>query len=171
MRSTTGTRRTTGGRSRTRSRSSTRRASASSPSSSSRRPRSRRPRSPRRRDSAALATETRPRLLVPGLVPFDPTRETYRVAPGETTMLALEPGDRLTVCDVHGGQRAILVSEELGLATELFGPESPAGRGETFDAARAAVVSISAPAGEPVVEGGVPASDLRGAIRRATPRE
>ena len=118
-----------------------------------------------------MATETRPRLLVPGLVPFDPTRETYRVAPGETTMLALEPGDRLTVCDVHGGQRAILVSEELGLATELFGPESPAGRGETFDAARAAVVSISAPAGEPVVEGGVPASDLRVEIRRATPRD
>jgi aminomethyltransferase len=118
-----------------------------------------------------VATAARPRLLVPGLLPRDPTRETYRVTPGATTVLALEPGDRLTVRDVHGGQRAVLVSEELGLTVDLFGPESPAGAEETFDASRAAVVSVSTPAGRPVVEGGVPASDLLLEVKRTRPRE
>jgi aminomethyltransferase len=112
-----------------------------------------------------------PRLLVPGLLPVDPTRETYRVPPGATTIVALEPGDRLTVRDVHGGQRAVLFSEELGLEVDLFGPESSRGAEEHFDAVRAAVVAVSAPAGVPVVEGGIPASDLQLEIARATPRE
>ena len=55
-----------------------------------------------------MATALRPRLLVPGLVPYDPTRETYRVRPGAATLVALEPDDRVTVRDVHGGQRAEL---------------------------------------------------------------
>jgi aminomethyltransferase len=112
-----------------------------------------------------------PRLLVPGLLPVDPTRETYRVPPGATTIVALEPGDRLTVRDVHGGQRAVLFSEELGLEVDLFGPESSRGAEEHFDAVRAAVVAVSAPAGVPVVEGGIPASDLQLEIARATPRD
>jgi aminomethyltransferase len=112
-----------------------------------------------------------PRLLVPGLLQPDPARETYRVSPGATTIVALEPGDRLTVRDVHGGQRAVLVSQELGLDADLFGPESPRGAEEQIDAARSAVVAVSAPAGDPVVEGGVPASDLQLEIARATPRE
>ena len=70
---------------------------------------------------------TRPRVLVPGLLPRDPVRETYRVRPGAQVILALEPGDRVVVRDVHGGQRATLSSPELGLAAELFGPESPHG--------------------------------------------
>jgi aminomethyltransferase len=49
---------------------------------------------------------TRPRLLVPGLVPFDPTRETYRVRRGAVTVVSLHPDDRLTVRDLDGGQRA-----------------------------------------------------------------
>jgi aminomethyltransferase len=118
-----------------------------------------------------VATQTRPRLIVPGLLPRDPARETYRVSPGATTILALAPGDRLTVRDVHGGQRALLVSEELGLEADLFGPESPPGSQEIFDAARPARVSVTAPSGEPVVEGGVPASDLQLEVRRATPRD
>jgi aminomethyltransferase len=113
----------------------------------------------------------RPKLILPGLLPPDPARETYRVSPGETRILTLEPGDRLTVRDVHGAQRALLVSQELELEADLFGPGSPAGAEETFDATRAAVVSASAPPGEPVVEGGVPASDLLVEVRRATPRE
>ncbi|HEY1367836.1 MAG TPA: DUF1989 domain-containing protein [Gaiellaceae bacterium] len=112
---------------------------------------------------------SRPRLIVPGLLPRDPSRETYRVSPGATTILALQPGDRLTVRDVHGGQQALLVSEELGLAADLFGPESPPGAEETFDAGRTARVSVTAPAGAPVVEGGVPASDLQIEVRRAAP--
>jgi aminomethyltransferase len=118
-----------------------------------------------------VATGTRPRLLVPGLLPRDPHRETYRVSPGETRAVVLEPGDRLTVRDVQGGQRALLVSEELGLTEELFGPESAAGAEETFEAARAATVSVTAPTGPPVVEGGIPGSDLQVEIQRVRARE
>ena len=108
---------------------------------------------------------------MPGLLPRDPQRETYRVSPGETLVLALEPGDRLAVHDVQGGQRALLVSEELGLAADLFGPESTAGAEETFEAVRAATVAVTAPEGVPVVEGGVPATDLEVEIRRVRARD
>ena len=117
-----------------------------------------------------MAVTRRPRLLVPGLVPRDPGRETFRVRPGGTTTVSLRPDDRLTIRDLHGGQRA----EVVGLAgpdalVELFGPASPPGAEETFQADREAVVRVAAPAGVPVVEGGVPASDLQLEIARATP--
>jgi aminomethyltransferase len=112
----------------------------------------------------------RPRLLVPGLLPRDPTRETYRDEPGSTTILGLDPGDRVTVRDVQGGQRAVVVSQELGLEDILFGPESGPGAEETFEASRAAFVSVTAPEGTPVVEGGVPATDLQLEVRRVQPR-
>jgi aminomethyltransferase len=108
---------------------------------------------------------------VQGLLQRDPARETYRVRPGATTIVALEAGDRLTVRDVHGAQRARLSSKELGVDADLFGPESPRGTEEVFDATRAAVIAVSALDGEPVVEGGVPASDLVLEVRRATPRD
>ncbi len=113
---------------------------------------------------------TRPRLLVPGLLPRDPARETYRVRPGTQVILALEPGDRVVVRDVYGGQRAAVSSAELELAAELFGPESPPGAEERFDVDRAAGLAVSAPEGTPVVEGGVPATDLVVEVARATPR-
>jgi aminomethyltransferase len=53
-------------------------------------------------------TSTRPTLLVPGLVPFDPTRETYRVRRGAVTVVSLRPDDRVTVRDLAGGQQAEL---------------------------------------------------------------
>src|SRR6478736_1270876 len=117
-----------------------------------------------------MAVTRRPRLLVPGLVPRDPGRETYRVRPGGTTTVSLRPDDRLTVRDLHGGQRA----EVAGLTgpedvAELFGPTSPPGAEETFRADRELVVRVAAPAGIAVVEGGVPASDLQLEIARATP--
>ena len=34
-----------------------------------------------------MMTANRPRLLVPGLLPRDPARETYRVRPGEATVV------------------------------------------------------------------------------------
>ena len=113
---------------------------------------------------------TRPRLLVPGLLPRDPGRETYRVRPEATTTVSVRAGDRLTVRDVSGGQRALVT----GLAgpeatTELFGPESPPRAEETFTAERDTVVRVSAPGGAPVVEGGVPATDLQVEIARAKP--
>ena len=55
-----------------------------------------------------MATAARPRLLVPGLVPYDPSRETYRVRPGAATLVALDPDDRVTIRDLHGAQRAEL---------------------------------------------------------------
>jgi aminomethyltransferase len=117
-----------------------------------------------------MAVTPRPRLLVPGLVPRDPRRETFRVRPGGTTTVSLRPEDRLTIRDLHGGQRA----EVVGLAgpdafVELFGPASPPGATETFTADRGTVVRVAAPAGVPVVEGGMPASDLQLEIARATP--
>jgi len=113
---------------------------------------------------------TRPRVLVPGLLPRDPARETYRVRPGAQVILALEPGDQVVVRDVHGGQSAHASSPELGLAADLFGPESAPGAEERFEADRRAALTLSAPEGTPVVEGGVPASDVLVEVMRATPR-
>ncbi|HEY0415376.1 MAG TPA: DUF1989 domain-containing protein [Gaiellaceae bacterium] len=109
-------------------------------------------------------------MLVPGLLPYDPGRETYRVRPDAQVLLALEPGDVLTIRDVHGGQPGVVSSPDLGLDAELFGPESPAGAEERFEVDRAGVLSVAVPPGRPVLEGGVPASDLLVEVRRATPR-
>ena len=164
-----------------------------------------------------MAVTTRPTLLVPGLIPHDPSRESYRVRPGAATVVALEPDDRLTVRDLSGGQRAevTVLSPDgredaaalgahadtpatvlrglVGSATDgarevvhalaargldpatataagLFGPASPPGAEETFRAQRNVVVVVGAPEGAPVVEGGVPASDLQLDVRRAQPR-
>jgi aminomethyltransferase len=114
---------------------------------------------------------TRPRVLVPGLLPRDPARETYRVRPGAQVILALEPGDEVVVRDVHGGQAAFASSAELGVAADLFGPESAPGAEERFEADRRAELTVSgAPEGTPVVEGGVPASDVLVEVVRASPR-
>jgi aminomethyltransferase len=110
-------------------------------------------------------------VLVPGLLPRDPARETYRVRPGGQVILALEPGDRVTVRDVHGGQSALASSEGLGLAADLFGPQSAPGAEERFEVDRKAALAVSAPEGTPVVEGGVPASDVLVEVLRASPRE
>jgi aminomethyltransferase len=114
---------------------------------------------------------TRPRVLVPGLLPRDPARETYRVRPGAQVILALEAGDQVVVRDVHGGQSGLASSQELGLAADLFGPESAPGAEERFEVDRRAALTLSAPEGTPVVEGGVPASDLLVEVVRATPRD
>jgi aminomethyltransferase len=110
-------------------------------------------------------------MIVAGLLPRDPTRETYRVGPGATTIIALEPGDRFVVRDVHGAQRAHVVARELGVVADLFGPESPRGAEESFDVDRVAVAAVTVPDGEPVVEGGIPASEVVVEVRRAQPRE
>lgn len=163
-----------------------------------------------------MSTTARPRLLVPGLVPADPGRETYRVRPGAVTVVSLRPDDRVTVRDLHGGQRAeltvlspdgaedfaalgarngadtpasvlrSLVGDAAGdavtaglvargarptdaRALALFGETSPPMAETTFRAERDAVVVVGAPVGGPVVEGGVPASDLELEVARARP--
>jgi aminomethyltransferase len=117
-----------------------------------------------------MATATRPRVLVPGLLPRDPSRELFRVPGGGRTTVRIEAGDRFTVRDPYGGQRGLLVSDELGFQGDLFGPESPPGSEETFVAERAGLVAIEAPRAEPVVEGGIPATDLQLEVLRAVPR-
>jgi glycine cleavage system T protein (aminomethyltransferase) len=113
---------------------------------------------------------TRPRVLVPGLLPRDPARESYRVRPGGQVILALDPGDQVTVRDLHGGQQGLASSEELALAADLFGPDSAPGAEEHFEVDRRATLAVSAPEGTPVVEGGVPATDLLVEVVRSTPR-
>ncbi len=162
-----------------------------------------------------MAIASRPRLLVPGLLPLDPGRETYRVRPGAATVVVLEPDDRLTVRDLSGAQRAEVtvvgaggredyealeirgggqatvlralvlsgadgaarvvgalaasgLDPSLATAAELFGPSSPAGAEETFQASRPVIVVVGAPLGAAVVEGGVPASDLQLEINRSS---
>ena len=66
-----------------------------------------------------MSVAARPRLLVPGLVPRDPSRERHRVRRGAVTALALEADDRLTVRDLDGGQRAEITV--LGADGEAFG--------------------------------------------------
>ena len=57
-----------------------------------------------------MAITARPTLLVPGLIPRDPSRESYRVRAGAATLVTLAPDDRLTIRDVAGGQRAELTA-------------------------------------------------------------
>ncbi|MBA2295315.1 MAG: DUF1989 domain-containing protein [Actinobacteria bacterium] len=66
-----------------------------------------------------MSVSARPRLLVPGLVPRDPSRERHRVRRGAATALLLEPDDRLTIRDLDGGQRAEVTV--LGSQREAFG--------------------------------------------------
>ncbi|MGI8974663.1 MAG: DUF1989 domain-containing protein [Gaiella sp.] len=152
-----------------------------------------------------MTVTERPRLLVPGLVPFDPRRETYRVRPGAVTAVDLEAGDRLELRDVAGGQvaeltvvgggiavsqdaaasvlRAIAPTDSIAVAlrghglnvaevraARLFGESSPPGSVERFTADRPTLVVVGAPAGSPVIDGGVPASELLVQIERAERR-
>ena len=164
-----------------------------------------------------MSVAARPRLLVPGLVPRDPSRERHRVRRGAATALLLEPDDRLTIRDLDGGQRAEVTV--LGAAGEafdglavapdgaatvlatlaaspapgadgivaavaargidpararaavLFGPSAPPGSEVVLRADRAGLlVVVGAPAeAEPVVEGGLPASELELELARAKP--
>ena len=54
----------------------------------------------------AVTLAERPRLLEPGLPRFEPGVERYRVAGGGAVVLALSAGDRLTLIDLEGRQRA-----------------------------------------------------------------
>ena len=124
-----------------------------------------------------MATATRPRLLVPGLLPADPTRETLRARPGGSTTVVLLPGDRLTVRDVQGAQRARLsVAADayagLGLSgpVDLFGPESPPGAEQAFTAEAKTTVTVVVPEGGPVIEGELPGTDLLLEVKRASAR-
>jgi aminomethyltransferase len=53
-----------------------------------------------------LALSNRPRLIEPGMPRFEPGTERYRVAGGGALVVGLSAGDRLTLSDPEGGQRA-----------------------------------------------------------------
>ncbi len=54
----------------------------------------------------SLALANRPRLIEPGLPRFEPGTERYRIAGGGALVIGLSAGDRLTLSDPEGGQRA-----------------------------------------------------------------
>ncbi|MFQ5985319.1 MAG: aminomethyltransferase, partial [Alphaproteobacteria bacterium] len=57
----------------------------------------------------SLSAGARPRLLEPGLPRLDPGLERYRVRGGGSAVIALAAGDRITITDVEGRQRAELL--------------------------------------------------------------
>ena len=110
--------------------------------------------------------------------------------PAEVTVLAPDGREDYGAVDVTPGAapasvlRSLLASGTNGVvsrladvgvdptsatAVELFGASSRPGAEETFRATRPAFVVVGAPEGAPVVEGGVPASDLQLDVRRARP--
>jgi aminomethyltransferase len=61
-------------------------------------------------DSApSIRAQSHPRLLVPGLPKWEPNVERYRVQGGGAVVVAIAPGDRLTVRDPEGRQSGELV--------------------------------------------------------------
>ena len=73
----------------------------------------------------AVTLAERPRLLEPGLPRFEPGTERYRVAGASAVVLALAAGDRLTLIDLEGRQRAEVA------AFSTRGVEDPAALGLT----------------------------------------
>ncbi len=90
-----------------------------------------------------MAIDTsRPRLLLPGLLPPDPFLERYWVRPGGATVLALEPDDRITLIDRDGGQTA----EVTALTPD--GHDDPAALGARADAAATVLRALVASAAD-----------------------
>ena len=59
--------------------------------------------------AASDMTQTRPRLLMPGLARWAPGTERYQVAGGGTVAVPVYAGDRVTVIDLEGRQPAEIV--------------------------------------------------------------
>src|SRR5256884_7839771 len=83
----------------------------------------------------------RPRLILPGLLPADPSLERHRVRPGAVTAVELDPGDVLTVTDTEGRQRG-----ELTVLTD--GREAFGALGTAPDTAATVLRALARP-GEP----------------------
>jgi aminomethyltransferase len=83
----------------------------------------------------------RPRVILPGLLPADPSLERYRVRPGAVTAVELDPGDVLTVTDSEGRQRG-----ELTVLTD--GREDFGALGTAPDTAATVLRALARP-GEP----------------------
>jgi aminomethyltransferase len=121
-----------------------------------------------------MATVTPPTapLLLGGLRPRDPGLETYLVAPGGATEIALHGDDHLRIVDRYGGQVAVLSGglDAVGLKdARLFGPQSLPGSDVELTADREARLRVAAPGGR-IVDGEQAASELLIEVRRASPR-
>jgi aminomethyltransferase len=140
-----------------------------------------------------MATLTpEPPLLVRGLLVPDPTVETYRVAPGGSTVLRLSGDDRIRIVDRHGGQVAEVTAlgpdgaeepEALGLRADapatvhpgvsrvarLLDDDGPARSSVSLVAERDTKLVVAAPGGR-LIDGDVPATELWIEVRRAVPR-
>ncbi|MBV9918604.1 MAG: aminomethyltransferase family protein [Solirubrobacterales bacterium] len=140
-----------------------------------------------------MATLTpEPPLLVRGLLVPDPAVETYRVAPGGSTVLRLSGDDRIRIVDRHGGQVAEVTAlgpdggeepEALGLRADapatvypgasrvarLLDGDGPAGNSVSLVAERDTQLVVAAPGGR-LIDGEVPATELWIEVRRAVPR-
>ena len=57
-----------------------------------------------------LAPPARSVILRPGMRTLPPGVERYRIEGGQTLTVELEPGDRITVTDVEGGQVCELIA-------------------------------------------------------------
>ena len=78
-----------------------------------------------------MAVETRPKLILPGLLPPDPFLETYLVRAGGATTLEL--GGR------QGRQEMVATAEEAGAASPAVRRPSPAAPATAIDAAPVSV--------------------------------
>ena len=93
------------------------------------------------------------------------------VADGPATVLrAMLADERDGAIDVIGALAARGLDPTEAMAVQLFGEWSPPGSVQTVVATRPVVIVVAAPAGPPVVEGGLPPSDLWLDIRRTVPR-
>src|SRR5262249_10704298 len=119
---------------------------------SRRRPRTR-PRSRSGGDPAVTISAERPRLVLPGLLPADPSLERYLVHPGAVTAIELDPGDVLTVTAARGRRRG-------GRAVFADGREGSAALGTAPDAAATVLRALARPGGpRPPGAPGPPAPD------------
>jgi glycine cleavage system aminomethyltransferase T len=71
------------------------------------------------------AAGARPRLREPGLAGFAPGTERYRVAGGASLVVALQPGDRLTVTDIEGRQPCEVVAFDAQVGVVTSATRSP----------------------------------------------
>src|SRR5712691_8638731 len=98
-----------------------------------------------------MATGTsRSKLLLPGLLPPDPSVERYLVRPGGATVLSLQPDDRFSVIDRDGGQQAEVtaLSPDGSNAADAIGAQADA----PATVLRALVASVAEGAHEVVAD-------------------
>ncbi len=133
-----------------------------------------------------LAPPARSVILRPGMRTLPPGVERFRIEGGRTLTVELEPGDRITVTDVEGGQVCELLAlgedgrsdpgvigakaEPAAQSIRLFGSASPAATSQSFRAERRGTLVVSAPGAAMRPEDQDTATPIEMRIERATAR-